>query len=185
MAWLVQQYLPKVQLPTFDGAALDWVEFIVKFRDVVHNQPYLSDNQRNQLLLQHLREEAKSAVKGYANDPHGYVMSLKTLKYLFGQRSTVARATLSRVTKGKSIGNDDVRGLSDFYYSINECLVTLKQLNYVADLYSSDTLRQAVERLPPKLLMKWSERSLVIRRSEEPNLIHLGKWLQDRVLALK
>ena len=51
MASLVQQQLPKVEIPTFDGSPLQWVEFIVKFRDVVHNQEYLSDVQRHQLLL--------------------------------------------------------------------------------------------------------------------------------------
>ena len=94
MGWLVQQYLPQVQLPHFNGAAADWVDFIVKFRDIVHNQMYLADSQMNQLLLQHLQGEAKRSVKGYANDGRGYVMALQTLKHLFGQRSTVARATL-------------------------------------------------------------------------------------------
>ena len=185
MSWMVQQYLPKVELPLFDGSPLDWVDFIVKFRDVVHNQPYLSDDQKNQLLLQHLRAEARRAVNGYANNSHGYVMSLKTLKHIFGQRSIVARVTLSKVTRGKAIGDNDVTALADFYYSINECLTTLKQLNFASDLYSSDTLRQAVQRLPAWLKRKWSERCLLIRHSEEPNLVHFGTWLQDRVLAMK
>ena len=185
MSWMVQQYLPKVKLPEFGGSPLSWVEFIVKFRDVVHNQAYLSDQQKHQLLVQQLTGEAKRAVKGYENDSHGYVMSLKTLKHLFGQRATVARATLSKVTRAKTIGDNDVRALSDFYYSINECLTTLKQLNFSSDLYSSDTLRQAVQKMPPWLRRKWSERCLYIRRSEEPNLVHFGVWLQDRVLAMK
>ena len=83
------------------------------------------------------------------------------------------------------MGNDDLRGLSDLYYAINDCLVTLKQLNYTADLQSSDTLRQAVQRLPQRLHTKWAERSLVIRRYEEPSLQHLGRWLQDRLMAQK
>ncbi len=185
MAWMVQQYLPKVHLPFFSGSALEWVEFIVKFREVVHNQPYLADTQKIQLLLQHLRGEAKKSVRGYANDNRGYVMALKTLKHLFGQRPAVATAILAKVTRGKNIADYDVNALSDFYYSINDCLVTLKQLNYVSDLYSSDTLRQAVQRLPLWLVRKWSERSLYVRRKEEPNLLHFADWLQDRVLALK
>ena len=186
MASLIQQQLPKVEIPTFDGSPLSWVEFIVKFRDVVHDQPYLNDKQRNQLLLQHLRGEANRAVKEYANDPRGYPQSLKKLKYLFGQRSTVARAVLTKVTKGKPVGNRDTEGLSELYYSICDCLITLSQLNYVSDLYSSDTLYQTVQRLPSGLLTKWSERSLAIRKQQlEPNLLHLEVWLKDRLLALK
>ena len=185
MAWMVQQYLPKVELPNFDGAPLEWVDFIVKFRDIVHKQPYLTDSQRHQTLNQHLRGEAKSSVKGYVNDPFGYVMALRTLKHLFGRRAIIARAVLERVLKGKVIGSDDRKGLSSFYYNINECLVTLKQLNYISDLHSSETLQQAVQRLPMFLQHKWSERSLSVRRTEEPNLLHLGSWLRDRLLAMK
>ena len=97
----------------------------------------------------------------------------------------VAQAVLSKVTKGKAVQNDDAKGLSDLVYSINDCLITLTQLNYESDLHSSETLRQAVQRLPSRLLSKWAERTLVIRRTEEPNLKHLHTWLQDRVLALK
>ena len=72
------------------------------------------------------------------------------------------------------------------YYSINDCLVTLQQLRYDSDLHSSETLRQATHRLPPCLMTKWAEYCLFIRRrAEEPNLEHLARWLQDRMLAQK
>ena len=112
-------------------------------------------------------------------------MSLKKLKYLFGQRPRIAQAVLAKVINEKMIQNDDVKGLSELSYSINDCLVTLKQLNYMSDLYSSDTLRQAVRRLPPNMLKRWAEHSLVVRQQDEPNLTHLDIWLQKRVLALK
>ena len=185
MSWMVQQYLPQIDPPTFDGSPGDWVDFITKFRDLVHRQEYLNDAQRMRLLLQVLRGEARRAVKGYANDSRGYVLALKKIKYLFGQRPMVAQAVLTKVTKGKAIQNDDVKGLSDLLYSLNDCLITLTQLNYESDLHSSDTLRQAVQRLPPRLLSKWSERTLSIRRIEEPNLKHLHSWLEDRLLAMK
>ena len=159
MAWLVQQSLPRATIPTFDGSPLLWVEFITKFRDLVHMQRYLNDTQRSMYLLDHLAGEAKRAVKGYANDSRGYVTSLKRLKFLFGQKSKIAQATLMKVTRGKPVPNDDINALIEFYYTVNDCLVTLKQLNYASDLYSCDTLRQAVRKLPPKLNMKWNEKS--------------------------
>ena len=185
ITWMVQQHLPKVELPTFDGSPGDWVDFIIKFRDLVHLQEYLNDGQRIRLLLQQLKGEARSSVKGFANDSEGYVLALQKVKYLFGQRPMVAQAVLSKVTKGKAIQDGDVRGLSDLLYSINDCLITMTQLNHEHELHSSDTLRQTVQRVPSQLLSKWSERSLSIRCAEEPNLKHLHSWLQDRVLALK
>ena len=104
---------------------------------------------------------------------------------MFGQRPLIAQAVLGKVTKGKAVQNNDSKGLADLYYSINDCLVTLQQLNYNSDLKSSDTLRQVIQRLPPNMHMKWAEYSLLIRNREEPNLKHMNEWLQKRVLAMK
>ena len=46
-------------------------------------------------------------------------------------------------------------------------------------------MRQTLARLPERLLPRWSEHSLRIRKKEEPNLIHLDSWLQERVMTLK
>ena len=82
--------------------------------------------------------------------------------------------------------NDDSKGLSELCYNVNDCLVTLRQLNYNSDLYSSETLRQAACRLPYYLTTKWAENCLTLRqRGEEPNLYHLGNWLRARVMAQK
>ena len=183
MSWLIQQYLPKMKLPYFDGAPLDWVTFIVKFRDIVHKQEYLHNTQRSHLLLQQLKGEAERSVRVFANDPKGYVRSLKKLKQLFGQRSLVARAVLDRVTKGKIVQNEDLRGLMELSYSINDCMTTLKQLDYESDLNSSDTLRQVVHRLPKYLQWKWGEHSMYVKRTHEPSLIDLEEWLNLRVMA--
>ena len=186
MAWLVQQSLPRTLLPTFDGSPTQWVNFITKFRDVVHNQQYLNDSQRFLHLMQQLKGHAERSVKGYTNDSRGYVLSLKRLKYLFGQRTKIAQATLLTVTQGAAVQNDDDEGLLEFYYTVSDCLVSLRMLKYDSDLYSSDTLRRAVQRLPSKLINKWAERSMSIREmGEEPNLLHFEVWLQRRAMVLK
>ena len=93
---------------------------------------------------------------------------------MFGQKSVIAKATLTSVTRGKQIESDDRAGLEEFYYSISDCLVTLRQLNYASDVFSSDTLRSAAKRLPNRLHYKWGEHCLAIRkRNTEHNLIDL------------
>ena len=186
MAWLVQQSLPRVQIPDFDGSPTLWVEFVSKFKDMVHDPAYLTDSQRKTYLLQHVKGKAKRAVQGFANDSRGYVLALKRLKYMFGQKSVIAKATLTKITQGKQLESDDRAGLEEFYYSISDCLVTLRQLNYASDVYSSDTLRLAAKRLPTRLHYKWGEYCLFIRkRNAEPSLIDLEDWLQARVMAQK
>ena len=186
LAYLVQQGLPRAKMPYFDGSPTKWVNFITKFRDVVHLQKYLNDSQRCLQLMQQLEGPAERSVTGYTHDSRGYVLSLKRLKFLFGRKSKVAQATIRSVTQGEQIQHDDSKGLVEFYYTISDCLITLRLLNYVADLYSTETLERATSRLPKALLRKWGEKSVAIRgRGVEPNLLHLEEWLQTRVLVIQ
>ena len=183
LSWLMQQSLPRIKIPLFDGSPLDWVEFIIEFKDILHSRTFLSDPQKLTYLHQHLTGEAKRAVQGFANDQRGYVFSLKRLKFIFGQRPRIAQAHLSKVTRGKPKGNDDDAGLLEYYYTISDCLVTLKQLNYQFDLYSTDILRQAIRRLPSKCHAKWGEYCLKFGEHSEQNLLNLEKWRNERILA--
>ena len=186
VSWLIQQSLPRTKIPTFSGAPLDWVPFITKFHARIHSQEYLSDEQRSTYLLDHLDGEPKRSVTGFSHDSRGYVLSLKRLKFLFAQRTSIAQAYISQVTCGKQVPDDDTPSLSNFYYTVSDCLVALQQLSYFSDLFSSDTLRQAVRRLPYKLHMKWAEHSQRIReRNGEPSLFDLESWLQARLQAYK
>ncbi|XP_066919295.1 uncharacterized protein [Clytia hemisphaerica] len=104
---------------------------------------------------------------------------------MFGQRSRIAESVITKIVDYKPIGNRDQTSLTEFYYTLSDCLVTLRKLNYVSDLYSTDILRQACTKLPQYLLHKWADYCLTLRRSCEPNLTHLEAWLQERILASK
>ena len=184
MGFFIQQSLPRLTIPVFDGSPLVWLEFVSRFKDLVHDQPYLTVLRKSTLLLQHLDKQAKRSVQGYPRDANGYVTSLKRLKFLFGQKDKIAQAVLLKITQGKEIQDNDDEGLSELYYSISDCLVTLKQLDYASDMYSSGTLRQVVLRLPIRMQHKWADVKLRLRTSgQDPSLIDLESWLQNRVLA--
>ena len=185
MQMLIQQRLPVQKLVTFDGSADKWVLFISNFYDMVHKQPYLDVFQKHTYLIQHLTGEPRKATDGFPNSADGYIATLKRLKYMFGNQSLVAQATIQKGTSGGQISDYDNKALTEFYYSVSACLNTLIKMNYTADIYSTDVLRQTLRRLPPNLLRKWSEYSYVLRKTQEPTLIHLENWLQARVMAAK
>ena len=146
----MQQNIPRMQIPVFDGPPTKWLEFVVKFKDLVHDLQFLTNTQRMTHLLQHLEGEAKRTIQCFSNDKVGYIMALKKLKYMFGQKPQICQAYIQKMTKGKQIGNDDKKNLMEYYYTISDCIVALGQLNYTSDLFSSDILRQVICRLPPK-----------------------------------
>ena len=45
-----------------DGSTTMWLEFVVKFKDLVHDLQFLTNTQRMTYLLQHLEGEAKRAM---------------------------------------------------------------------------------------------------------------------------
>ena len=184
-SFFVQQTLPRTKIPVFDGSPLDWVAFISKFHNLVHNQSFIPASRKLMYLQEHLQGEPMTSIKGYPDTWAGYVSSLKTIKFMFGQRTNVAQAVLGKVTQGKPIQDDDENGLTEFFYTVTECLVTLNQLNYESDIRSSETLRQTVARLPTYLQRKWAERSHRIRDSEIPNMLHFQKWFRDCILIRK
>ena len=68
---------------------------------------------------------------------------------------------------------------------MSDCVVALKQLNYVYDLHSKDGLRQTIRRLPSKSHNRWVGHCFRIRRHKEKSLTDLESWLQKRMLASK
>ena len=72
-----------------------------KFKDIVHNQSYLNNSQKLHYLQQHVTGEARRAIHGLSTDKRGYVLSLKRLKWTFGQISRIAEAHLAKLKRGK------------------------------------------------------------------------------------
>ena len=45
MIWLMQQNLPRIQIPVFDGSRTKWLEFVVKFKELVYDLQFLTNTQ--------------------------------------------------------------------------------------------------------------------------------------------
>ena len=71
---------------------LKWVEFVIKLKEIVHNQVYLNNSQKLHYLQHHFLGIAKRAILDFSNDERGYIISLKRLKYKFGEKSRIAEA---------------------------------------------------------------------------------------------
>ena len=95
---MVQQALPRIQIPFFDGYPSIWVEFIVKFQDLLHQQKYLTNIQRITFILQHLHGEAKRSVEGFTNDKAGYIAA-KTEVHHWTKIKGSSSATLKGYTQ--------------------------------------------------------------------------------------
>ena len=73
MRLLAQQGLPRNNILTFDGSPEKWIEFMVQFNEMVHQQQYLTVVQKKSYLIQHVQGEPKKAFQGFGNNWYGYV----------------------------------------------------------------------------------------------------------------
>ena len=46
IAWMMQQTLPRIWIPVFNGSAMEWLESITKFKDLIHELQFLKNTQR-------------------------------------------------------------------------------------------------------------------------------------------
>ena len=94
--------------------------------------------------------EAKGEHLIFSIDKNGYILELKRLKCIFGLKFRIVKHIISKLTWEIPVLNDDDKELLVNCYTKNDCVVTIKQLNYVNDLHSTDVLRQAIRTLPIK-----------------------------------
>ena len=83
------QILPQITVASFDGSALDWVNFIVQFKEIIHDHPRLSGPQHVIYLLQSLSGEAKQSYSWFCSWLAWLCFWLECLKLLFGQDSYI------------------------------------------------------------------------------------------------
>ena len=92
----------------------------------MHNHIYLNNSQKLHYLQQHVSGIATRAILGFSNDERGYIISMKRLKYKSGEKLRIAEAYLTKVTKVKQVANDDDKVIIEFYYSLTDCIITLR-----------------------------------------------------------
>ena len=186
MMWLLQQSLPRMEVPKFNGNPMKWVEFVIKFKELAQDQVYLIVNQRFIFLMQHMDDEAKRAIQVFLTNKNGYILALKRLKYIyicFDISLKLVKHTHPSLQY--QISNDDDKSLLEYYYKMSNCVVALKQSNYVYDPHGTVVLRQTIKRLPSIFHYRWTKHCFKIRRHKEPSLTDLESWLQERILASK
>ena len=100
------------------------------------------------LLQSHTKGEAKMLVQGLGYSGQNYALALRELKFAFGHRVSVARAYINEIVTGNVLPSFDASSLRTFYVSVRDCITTLRQLNYINEIYSSDVLRRTSGRNP-------------------------------------
>ena len=95
--------IPSIQLIKYDGNPLTYVEFIERFKLLIHDKPHLSDDVRMAQLKMHLIGHAERVISGLGSQGTMYATALKSIKEHFGQPSAIARAYITKLVDKQKI----------------------------------------------------------------------------------
>ena len=176
--------IPSIQLIKYDGNPLTCVEFIERFKLLIHDKPHLSDDVRMAQLKMHLIGRAERVVSGLGSQGTMYATALKSIKEHFGQPSAIARAYITKLVDKQKIQSNDRQSLQELSFDIVNCVATLKQINHLADVNATENLRKIIMRLPNHLIDKWKGVASDLReKGEIPTLQLIGQFLRKCVKA--
>jgi hypothetical protein len=173
--------IPTIKLPKFCGNALFYANFIDRFKIHIHDKPYLTDDMRMIQLKMHVTGDAERAISGLGSKGVMYATALKILKEQFGQPSTIARSLVNQLTKGDKIQRNDRRALRELSIDLVNCVATMHQVKYFADVNASDNLRKIVMRLPDYLIQKWKSVVIDIREKQRsPTIEDISTFCENK-----
>lgn len=174
--------LPKPELLTFSGSALEYCKFIKNFETNVECK--VSDNRlRLSYLIQYCTGEAKSCIEDCVllDSDVGYNRAKSILQSRYGRPHVIARSHIDKLLHGPQIKASDVDELSKLALDMQKCQITLSQLGFVSDIDNSENLRRIVRRLPLHLRSKWAEIAhSVFESGREPQFSDLTKFVDER-----
>ena len=107
--------LPKLELCSFNGDKLKWVEFWQSFESSVHKNDSLSDIEKFNYLRNKLTGDAKSAITGLSLSNENYSVALKILTDRFGNVQDTVDLHYTAIINLKSASDsvDSLRSLLD------------------------------------------------------------------------
>ncbi|KAK3700581.1 hypothetical protein QZH41_001579 [Actinostola sp. cb2023] len=176
-----ERSLPKFELSKFDGSPMAWPDWISRFKSVVHDQPFLNDNQRIVYLQTLVTSAAKTEIQYLGEDGMSYTLALRILKSRFADAGKIVRAAITQLKNTPSPRTHDHHAIVKLYQALRSAVVTLHRQRFIADLISETNLAIVLEKLPDQLATKWAMEGQKHECYGRPNLFDFDRCLSEQV----
>ena len=151
--------LPKIDIDSFSGDMLKWLEFWDSFEAAIHTNPRLSDASKMNYLKGYLKGEAHRVIRGLTLNSQNYEEAVALLKKRYGDREKLRSAFLETLLKIPS-STSDVKKLRCFLDTLEGYLRNLDVLDVAADTYGALLTPQLMKKIPEEL------RRIIYRRCD-------------------
>ena len=124
---------------------------------MIHYITSITDTHRK-TYLQSLCQE-KQKIHAYSCDPSHYQKALNELINHFGDRTIVVNAYINQL-KNWHVDNQNKQSVTAFSSFLKKLVHTFQYLGFIADLQSTTLLKEAKEKVPHNLILKWTKHCL-------------------------
>ena len=140
--------LPRLDLPTFSGNALEWQPFWDGFDAAVHTNPAISEVQKLNYLRSLLKGEASQVIAGFSLTSDSYEHSLALLMDRYGTPYKLIMAHMQAFVDLSSLPNT-LSGLQQFHDTVERHIRSLSTLGKSTDSYADILVPIILNKLPP------------------------------------
>ena len=168
--------LPPLKLQNFNGDPLHFNEWINNFYSMIHHNPSITDAHRITYPQNSVSGKAKDLIHAYSCDPSYYQTALNELINHFGDRSIVVIAFIIQLENWQ-VNHQNKQSFIAFSSFLRRLDQAFQYLGFIADLQSTTLLKKAKEKVPHKLILKWTENCLT-EFSSDPSLADFQRWLE-------
>lgn len=151
--------LPKIELPSFDGAFEEWQPFHDLFKATVADNPTLTDATKMQYLKAALKGEAATLLSALPITDGNYNIAWNQLKERYENKRAQISHHLYKITNMQPVGQDTLSKLRSIKDTLNLSIDSLKLLQVPADNWGPVLIHIAVQKLSTGLKKEW-EKSL-------------------------
>ena len=174
--------LPEFKIDTFSGKPADWPEWYLSFKNLIHENPVLTDGQKLGYLRTYLGPEPRSKVFGLLLDASHYGQAMTELKNRYGNPALVIDDFIRRIRKWPNVRK--VSDLPEYYTKVSQLYQMFKTMGYEADLKGKGLLSDLTDKIPDNMQEAWG-RYVVTKGKGNPTVELFYNWLKEREEALR
>ena len=169
--------LPPITISNFNGNPLKYHEWINNFFNLVHNNISLTDTHRITYLQNSVVGKTEEKIQAYSCDPAYYAIALKELMDHFGDLNIVINAFINRLEAWRPIDDYNKQNFVSFASFLKRLVQAFEYLGFKADLQRSKLMKKEKEKIPPNILIKWTEYTIT-SIGNQPTVSDFQKWLE-------
>ena len=174
--------LPKIQLPTFDGNAVEWVPFHDAFHSLVHQNPNLSNGQKLHYLRSCLKGEALQLISGLKISDANYTGAWEILVARYKVMRLLVDSHLNAIFGVQKATKDSAAEIKSMIGIVLQNTAALKALGRQVDLYEDWLVYLTVSKLSYETRKQWE---LSLTNDDLPTFEELVDFLTTRARSLE